>query len=351
MVSVGEELAQRPLKTDVISAIAQQELSVEACATREGLERLENSVANCAQAAALAALEESVRLQHEQLTKTGASLAQVQGASATKMALSQQAKEIDGLRVRLEDKVGRDECAGLLASKLDKAEARSIQQQQEQLQGAVVSAEAAARRVQDAMSNTSNAALDSLSNFKQLSSRMDRLSMQSQEMDARLGARRAELQSLTKVVRLVLDDAEMRCAIDEAEGATAAEATDVLARLRGVGGGRVAGAPMTVTGVTLHRPAGGALQPMPPGAAAADKVWYKQTLQPRGEVLGARRRMLVNARHSWVGDSCLARPEHEPTTGDGTKRDMGGGVGAQLPAECMLTPSSTEPSPRRHQEL
>ena len=52
---------------------------------------------------------------------------------------------------------------------------------------------------------------------------------------------------------------------------------------------------------------------MTPGAAAADKVWYKSSLMPRTEVLGQRRRMLVNARHSWVGDACLARGETSPT--------------------------------------
>ena len=35
IASCGDELALRPLKTDVISAIAQQELAVEACAPRE----------------------------------------------------------------------------------------------------------------------------------------------------------------------------------------------------------------------------------------------------------------------------------------------------------------------------
>ena len=104
--------------------------------------------------------------------------------------------------------------------------------------------------------------------------------------------------------------AEARAEAAEAR-ATAAEATDVLTRLKG-DGHRSMGQPMSITGVTLHKHPGGALQPMPPGAAAADKVWYKQTLQPRGEVLGARRRMLVNARHSWVGDSCLARGDAEP---------------------------------------
>lgn len=343
--SYSEELAQRPLKTDVISAIAQQEVAVEACASREAVERLESAIGNCAQAASLSALEQSVRAAQEELLKTTDRLKELTEASATKAALSQRGKEIEGLRAKVDEKLGRDECTSMFAAKLDKAEARTILQQQEQLQAAVVGAEALSRRLQDAQSNTANQALDASGSVKQLNSRIDRLSAITQEMDGRLAARKNELTSLTKVVRLVLDDAEMRCAIDEAEGATAVEATDVLSRLRGVSN-RGAGAPMTIHGVTLHKPPGGALQPMPPGSAAAEKVWYKQSLQPRGEMLGARRRLLVNARHSWVGDSCLAKADTD-ASGDRTPRttEMGATANSSNAAggglECMLTPSST----------
>lgn len=63
-------------------------------------------------------------------------------------------------------------------------------------------------------------------------------------------------------------------------------------------------------------------------AAASDKVWYKSSLVPRTEVLGQRRRMLVNARHSWVGDACLARGEDAPgqTPGAQTPREIGAGA-------------------------
>lgn len=148
----------------------------------------------------------------------------------------------------------------------------------------------------------------------------------------------------------------MRCAIDESESATAAEvchrctcnweaavlyhdslecictqATEVLQKLRGAGA-RGTGAPMSISGVTLHRPSGGPLQPMPPGAASADKIWYKSSLIPRQEVLGQRRRLLVNARHSWVGDACLARSEDESSSPTPhpprTPRNVSGGPGS-----------------------
>lgn len=308
--SLGEELAQRPLKTDVISAIAQQELAVEACASQEAFEKLEASVASCAASSSLSALEETVKAASAQLSSVGSAVADLKESTASKVTLQQRSKEIEGLRSRLDEKLGRDEGAGLLAGKLDKTEARGITTLQEQLQATVMSAEAQTRRLQDAVASTSSQAADASSTVRSMNGRIERLSTMTQDVDARLTARRNELAALTKVVRLILDDAEMRCAIDEAEGATAAEASDVLQRMRGAGPGGGA-SPMAINGVTLHKPAGGALQPMPPGAAGADKVWYKSSLLPRTEVLGQRRRLLVNARHSWVGDVCLARGDDE----------------------------------------
>ena len=285
-------------------------------------------------------------------------VSELRDATATKQALLQREKEMASLRAKLEEKMGRDECAGLVASKLDKSEARMIVQQFEQLQSSVIGMDAHAQRLQDALSNASNQALDATGSAKQLGMRIERLGGVVQDVEARLAARRTELVSLTKVVRLILDDAEMRCAIDEAEGATAAEATDLLARLRGAGG-RGGGAPMTVTGVTLHKPAVGSLQPLPPGAAGADKVWYKSSLLPRGEVLGHRRRLLVNARHSWIGDTCLAKsgddtsasfsvphaPE-SPRGGSDYQRTIGAMTGSSG-YDCLLqaTPSSTGAAP------
>ena len=379
IAAIGEELASRPLKTDVITAIAQQELAVEACAPKDAVERLEQLVANCASQAGLGALEEVVRAAQEQLGHASQGVSELRDTTATKAALAHNSKEIDSLRTRLDEKVGRDEANGLMASKLDKAEARGLLQQQEQLSNQVVGAEAHARRLHDSLSTTTNNALDAAAQVKQLSGRLDRLSSLTHEVDSRLNLRKNELQSLTKVVRLILDDAEMRCAIDEAEGATAAEATDVLHRLRGVSN-RGAGPGMTISGVTLHKPPGQRdLTPMPPGAAAADKVsvhtraspaehtfpkhllltnllslpsltqvWYKSSLQPRSEVLGARRRMLVNARHSWVGEACLARSSDEAShvpggggTGEALMQSPRVNAGTTPGYECMLTPSST----------
>lgn len=352
---------------------------VEACASKELVSRLEAAVTQCAPQQAVTLLDDALKAAQAELGNTSAALGELRDTAAPKQALAQRGKEIEALRARLDEKLGRDECAGMLASKLDKAEARGLLQQQEQLSSQVVGAEAHARRLQDSLSTTNNAALDAHAQTKQLALRMDRISGMTSDIDGRLNQRKNELSSLTKVVRLMLDDAEMRCAIDEAEGATAAEATDVLSRLRGVKAGH-AGAPMTISGVTLHKPAGGHLTPMPPGAAAADKVrpptrlspaalchvpmpppslrsaslttvspcvpasvqvWYKSNLQPRSDMLGARRRMLVNARHSWVGDACLARGGDEPSGAPaltpmppGASRSGGDGM------DCLLTPSS-----------
>ena len=321
-----------------------------------------------------------MRAAQEQLGHASQGVSELRDTTATKAALAHNSKEIDSLRTRLDEKVGRDEANGLMASKLDKAEARGLLQQQEQLSNQVVGAEAHARRLHDSLSTTTNNALDAAAQVKQLSGRLDRLSSLTHEVDSRLNLRKNELQSLTKVVRLILDDAEMRCAIDEAEGATAAEATDVLHRLRGVSN-RGAGPGMTISGVTLHKPPGQRdLTPMPPGAAAADKVsvhtraspqtahfpqtpladahllslpsltqvWYKSSLQPRSEVLGARRRMLVNARHSWVGEACLARSSDEAShvpggggTGEALMQSPRVNAGTTPGYERMLTPSST----------
>ena len=67
--------------------------------------------------------------------------------------------------------------------------------------------------------------------------------------------------------------------------------------------------------------------------------------------------MLVNARHSWVGDACLARGDAEAGghgfgagySGSGKGESMGsprstGGGNGQL-SDCLHTPSSTGAAP------
>ena len=195
----AEELAQRPLKTDVISAIAQQELAVEACASRETVDKLESVVAGLAPSSLLAALEEMVAASNTQVNSAISTISELKQVGASKASLQQQAKEIEALRARLDEKVGRDECVGLLGGKLDRTEARSIQQHQEQLQAAIAGAESQVRRLQDALSSTSSRALDATGSAKQLSSRIEQLSGQTHDVEARLTARRNELASLTKV--------------------------------------------------------------------------------------------------------------------------------------------------------
>lgn len=197
--SLGEELAHRPLKTDVISAIAQQELLVEACAPREAFEKLEATVEACAAASTVAALGETVRTLSTQLTTAATSLGDLKESAASKATLQQRGKEIESLRTRLDEKLSRDECVSLLASKLEKSEARSIVQQQEQMQASVIATEAMAKRLQESLSSTSNHAHDATGTVREISSRIDRLSSLTQELDGRMTARRNELTSLTKV--------------------------------------------------------------------------------------------------------------------------------------------------------
>ena len=334
LISLGEELANRPVKTDILEAFAKQEMAAEASASQEQVAHLQEAVDGCAPAATVAALQEAMRSAQAQLAKTAAGLSELREDAASKAALAQRGKEIEGLKQRVEEKLGRDEGSALLDGKLDKLEAQSILKQHETLQGSMVSAQANAKLLQDALSNMSHDSLDAQGSVKQVNARMDRLSAMAHELDGRLNQRKTEVLSLTRVVRLMLEDAEMRCAIDEAEGATAAEATDVLTRLRGSPRGN--GAPMAVSGVTLHRQPGGPLQPMPPGSAGADKILYKTHLQPRGEMLGARRRILVNARHSWVGDACLARDDHRSED-----PDPGGGSTAAGEVRTPRPPSTT----------
>ena len=185
MAAFGEDLNSRPLKTDVISAIAQQELSVEACATREQVEKLEAAIANSAEAAKLTALEDSLRIVQERAAEQHHGLNDLRDLAASKQDLALRVKELEALKLRLEDKLGREECQGLLASKLDKSDAQSLLQAQEQTQASAVGAEAHARRLQDSLSTMSNQALDAQSGVKQMNSRCDKLSAMTHELETR----------------------------------------------------------------------------------------------------------------------------------------------------------------------
>ena len=260
----------------------------------------------------------------EQHAAVEAALAELANTAATKAGLAQSGRELQQLKSRLDEKVSRDEATSLLTSKLDRSEARGILSAQEQLSASVAQAEGQARKLQDHLSHVSSTAQDAAGTTRQLSAAMERVQLMTQEIDGRISARKAELASVVKVVRLLLEDAEMRCAIDETEGHTAAEAADVLKRLKGVNQGK--GVPsLNINGVTLHKNPGGPLAPLSP--KGEDKVWYKSSLMPRGEVLGQRKRLLVNARHSWVGDTCMYRDDAQP--GVHSPRDiseMRGGV-------------------------
>ena len=86
ITSCGDELALRPLKTDVISAIAQQELAVEGCAPKEAVEKLESALGACAAQSALAALEDKLGAANEQLSSTAATLLELRESAASKAA-------------------------------------------------------------------------------------------------------------------------------------------------------------------------------------------------------------------------------------------------------------------------
>lgn len=153
--------------------------------------------------------------------------------------LQQRGKEIEALRARLDEKLGRDEGVGMLSSKLDKAEAKSfvqqlvVQQQQQQFQQQFQAPPASlqdkapaghalpekapasslpetlqplqetpvtghARRFQDTLSGAANQAVEANRAVKQLSIQIERLESATQEADMRLTARRNEVVSLTK---------------------------------------------------------------------------------------------------------------------------------------------------------
>jgi len=334
-----EELTQRPLKTDIISAIATQEMAVEACASNARVTELEEQLKSCAARDALLVVQEAVSTLREQQQQASTTVADLRETAATKAALAQRGREVEQLRGKVEEKISRDECATMLSAKFDRAEAVSIMQGHEQLQAAVVNNEAQTKRLHDAVSNSSAHALDASGSVRQLQTRTERLQLLAQELDGRISARKAELGSIVKVVRLLLEDAEMRCAIDEAEGSMVADASE------GRGRGRAAPPrgipPLNVNGMTIHKQVGGSqLTPIPPGTD--NKIWYKSSLTPRPELLGHRKRLLVSARHSWVGDQCLARTEDAPAM---SPRDIN---------ECRQVQHAAalvdEGSPLRHDE-
>ena len=57
---LSEELSQRVLRTDLLSAVAQLELQTEACASKEDLERIEGLASGAARADAMRAVEEGL---------------------------------------------------------------------------------------------------------------------------------------------------------------------------------------------------------------------------------------------------------------------------------------------------
>lgn len=209
IVGMSEELAQRPLKTDVISALAQQELAVEACASREALRQLAADVSACASSVSLIGLEGTVKASLDQITSLTTALADMKENTVSKALFQQRAKEIDTLHARMDGTISRDDCANLLASKLDRSEAQHIVQQQEQLQSACAGNEAQSKRLQDALASMNDKATDANGMGNQLRTRVERLNNMANDMHAKLDARHNEISSLTKVTLLHCSQAFM----------------------------------------------------------------------------------------------------------------------------------------------
>ena len=346
-----EQLSQRPLKVDLITAVAQLELGIEACATATALEKLEATVKGSADGSQLRTLAGEVGGLREAQLAAAEQLQELRTSRADRAALAQTAKEVEALRVAVDVRVTRDELSNLLAAKQDRAETRGMLSAHEALQAAVAASESKAQKAHDALSQVHVLSQETDKRSAELRDKVEGLHALLTQLDGRLSARKAELSGVVKVLRAVLEDAEMRIALDEsAEGAPPANGlAPVSGGARGGGGGGGIGAdgvpPLQIKG--LHGPGRGAQQLAPLSPTSQDKVWYKSSLVPRGEVLAQRRRLLVGARHSWVGDTCLARAEDaEGLSGSPTPRAAGGaaggaaGVGASPPAAPWAGPPS-----------
>jgi len=311
---LSEDLASRPLRTDVISALAQQELLIEACAKRDAVEALEERVGACAELAALQTVQGEVETLREQTSASSTLLAELKQTAADKAMLLQRGRDIDALRTKVEEKISRAECSTMLVSKSDRTETRQLLQAHEQLQASLVAAQAHVQKVDDTLTHSSTHKDEWSQTLKQMSNRIDKLQLATSLGESQNNARKSEVSSAVKVLRLLLDDAEMRCALDETDSA-ALPADGVPLSPVPTGAGLNSAAANGVPPLRIKSygrngasslPASGGLQPLSP---KGDKVWFRSALLPRGEVLAQRRRLLVGARHSWIGDTCLARSD------------------------------------------
>ena len=389
-------------QVDLITAVAQLELQIESCATAASLETLEAAVKTSADGSQMRSLAGEVGGLRDAQLAAAEQLQELRTSRADRAALAQTAKEVESLRAAVDVRVTRDELGGLLQAKQDRAETRGIISAHEALQAAVAVAASKAQKANDALSQvhvlsheTDKARHDGTTTLKpsthaqkrqslpcsesamltraqplapclsfaseqrssEMRERVEGLQTLLTQLDGRLSARKAELSGVVRVLRAVLEDAELRCALDESSDGAGAGASPTDGQLSGGGRGGTGANGMGMQGPLqikgLHGPAHGRsgappqLAPLSP--TAQDKVWYKSSLVPRGEVLAQRRRLLVGARHSWVGDTCLARADDAEGLGGGggaaTPRAAGGAVGMGASPPATQAPWAGPPSP------
>jgi len=319
---VLDELSQRPMKVDLLTAVAQLEVSIESAATKTQAAELEERVNAAAGGADVRRLEGELAGLREAQVSTGEQVAELKQSRADKASLQQAWRELEAVRNALQASVTREELSGLLTAKQDRNEVRELKASQDTLQAAVVRADGRAQQALDAISRSQSLGNDASKRAGELGSRIDNINARLTTCDQHIAARKAELSGVVKVLRAVLEDAEMRCALDESEGPQGSPTKD-SPRSAGLTG--PTGVPLLHIKGLSNRPN---LAPLSP--TSQDKVWVKSNLVPRTEVLGQRRRILVAARHSWVGDTCLARPENTESLaipGDPERRKSGGASG------------------------
>ena len=93
----------------------------------------------------------------------------------------------------------------------------------------------------------------------------------------------------------------------------------------------------------MHKAAlgSGSLQPLA-SPTASEKVWFKSSPVPRSELLATRRRLLTNARHSWVGDTCLAKgDESSAPSAPSSSEPTGGGAAGDYRGEPLREAGSS----------
>ena len=146
-----------------------------------------------AEIAALQALQGEVESVREGLSASSTLLAELKQTAASKATLQQRGRDIDTLRQKLEEKISRAECSTMLVSKADRAETRQLLGSHEQLQAALVAAQAHVQKVDDTLTHSSSHKDEWAVSLKQVNGRVDKLQLAASLCESQNNARKTEV--------------------------------------------------------------------------------------------------------------------------------------------------------------